>query len=42
MEKEFSVPMSRPEIGQEEIEAVLATLKSGWPSQGKGWYKTRR
>ena len=35
MEKEFSVPMSRPEIGQEEIDAVLATLKSGWPSQGK-------
>lgn len=29
------IPLARPDIGKDEIEAVLKTMKSGWVSQGK-------
>lgn len=32
---EFKVPMSRPEIHSDEIEAAMTVLKSGWPTQGE-------
>ncbi len=35
MPPEFRVPMSSPDIGAEEMDAVMSVLKSGWPTQGK-------
>ncbi|MGH9878524.1 MAG: DegT/DnrJ/EryC1/StrS family aminotransferase, partial [Nitrososphaerales archaeon] len=33
--KQFRVPMSRPDIGSEERNAILSVLDDGWVSQGK-------
>ena len=33
--QQFKVPMSRPDIGIDEIEAATSVLKSGWPTQGQ-------
>jgi len=35
MEPKFSVPISEPDIGREELEAVLKVLESGWVTEGK-------
>jgi len=35
MEKNFRIPMSRPDIGEEEKKAILEVLETDWPSQGK-------
>lgn len=35
MGHEFKIPMSTPNIGKEELEAISLAIKSGWPSQGK-------
>ncbi len=35
MKEKFEIPFSKPDISEEEIEAVLNVLKTGWPSQGK-------
>ena len=29
------IPIAKPDIGNEEIEAVMDTMKSGWITQGK-------
>jgi len=31
----FDIPFSKPDIDNQEIEAITEVLKSGWPSQGK-------
>ena len=31
----FKIPISKPDLGKEEEEAVINVLKSSWPSQGK-------
>ncbi|HXV45758.1 MAG TPA: DegT/DnrJ/EryC1/StrS family aminotransferase [Nitrososphaera sp.] len=35
MTAQFKVPMSRPDIGRDEIEAILSVFDNGWVSQGK-------
>jgi len=35
MEPKFSVPFSEPDIGREEVDAVLKVLESGWVTEGK-------
>lgn len=35
MQKSFRVPMSRPDITEEEIKAAVDVLRSGWPTQGQ-------
>jgi perosamine synthetase len=35
MTPQFKVPMSRPDIGKDEIEAILSVIDNGWLSQGK-------
>ena len=35
MTQQFRVPMSRPDLGSEERNAILSVLKDGWVSQGK-------
>lgn len=31
----LQIPIARPDIGKEEIQAVMETMKSGWVTQGK-------
>jgi len=35
MTQQFKVPMSRPDVGRDEIKAILSVLDDGWVSQGK-------
>jgi len=35
MERNFRIPMSRPDIGEEEKKALFEVLRTNWPSQGK-------
>jgi len=35
LQENFSVPMSKPDITENEIRAVVKVLRSGWPTQGK-------
>lgn len=35
MTTQFKVPMSRPDLGKDEKEAILSVLNNGWVSQGK-------
>jgi len=35
LNKEFEIPFSEPNFGNEETEAVIRVMKSGWPSQGE-------
>ncbi len=34
-QQEFNVPMSKPDIGIDEIDAAASVLRSGWPTQGR-------
>ena len=33
--KNFKIPMSNPNFGQEEKDAIIKVLDSGWPTEGK-------
>jgi perosamine synthetase len=35
MQEKFSIPMSKPDITEDEIKAVTDVLESGWPTQGR-------
>ena len=37
-----NIPVARPEFGREEEEAVAATLRTGWVSQGPQSQSSRR
>jgi len=35
LQENFSVPMSKPDITENEVKAVVDVFRSGWPTQGK-------